>query len=44
MYLLKEKLEASRTIPSYLFDQGLIGYAVWFPYVDKRDADTPRIE
>jgi len=41
MYLLKEKLETSRTIPSYVFDQGLIGYAVWFPDVDKRDADMP---
>jgi len=35
MYLLKQKLEEKNIIMSYSFDQGLLGYAVWFPGVDK---------
>jgi len=41
LYLLKEKLEALRVITSAVFEQGLMGYAVWFPDIDKRDAALP---
>lgn len=41
LYFIKEKLEAKRIIPSLVFDQGLMGYAVWFPDVDKTCASLP---
>ena len=41
LYLLKEKLEALRVITPAVFEQGLMGYAVWFPDIDKTDAALP---
>ena len=41
IYLLKEKLEVMRVITPAVFEQGLMGYAVWFPDIDRRDAVLP---
>ena len=41
LYLLKEKLEAMRVTAPATFEQGLMGYAVWFPDIDKKDASLP---
>ena len=41
LYLLKEKLECMRIITPAVFEQGLMGYAVWFPDIDKADAALP---
>jgi len=41
LYLLKEKLENQKILKPHHFEQGLLGYAVWFPDVDKRDALLP---
>jgi len=41
LYLLKEKLETMRVISPAAFEQGLMGYAVWFPDIDKADATLP---
>jgi len=41
LYLLKEKLETMRVISPAVFEQGLMGYAVWFPDIDKANASLP---
>lgn len=41
LYLLKEKLEGMRITTPAVFEQGLMGYAVWFPDIDKADALLP---
>jgi len=38
LYLLKQKLEKENIFKPYVFDQGLLGYAVWFPGIDKTTA------
>jgi len=41
MYFLKEKIEKMRIVTAATFEQGLMGYAVWFPHIDKENVSLP---